>query len=331
MRPIFLDATIDTTNHFTVSDSLVRVGVVALAISLIFVFGRTLLSWIGKFTTKTRLSIGKRMVDVNFRFQRYVYLHSHSPLSKLYNWVNVQLIASNLKRNGITPTGYIMFWALLSCIVSLLCQIVLGAGMGWGIFIIIAFFAASMILTRVAISSSIETREIAIMDAIDLIVPEIGNGVKNAIAQYKDNFSPLVRQEFLDFLTNVQDRGYSFKDSMMMLADNLGPVFRDFAQKAIYFEASGEKMQEVFSDITETNRLRRQIREENDATFAGLKMQFVISAAMCGGYFCFLMITDDYSRNFFLNETFGNILLVIILVVVFLVLSYITTIKSRAL
>jgi glycerol uptake facilitator-like aquaporin len=118
---------------------------------------------------------------------------------------------------------------------------------------------------------------------------------------------------------------------MYILADNLGQVFQDFAQKAIYYEAVGEKeMLDIFSDITETNRLRRQLRSENEAAFLGLRSSFIASVVMTFGYFIFLMLTDDFSREFFLQKTVGKVLLIIIVLVVFFVLSYITTIKSKA-
>ena len=139
-----------------------------------------------------------------------------------------------------------------------------------------------------------------------------------------------MRDDFQAFITNIQDRGYSFNDAMYILSDNLGLVFTDFAQKAIYFEAVGERdMVEIFNDITETNRLRRQLRDENNNAFSNLKASFLVSAAMTFGYFIFLMITDDFSRRFFLTQTAGKFLLLVMVGVVFAVLAYITTIKSK--
>ena len=62
--------------------------------------------------------------------------------------------------------------------------------------------------------------------------------------------------------------------------------------------------------------------------FSNLRASFVISTLMTAGYFMFLMFTDDFSRNFFLNETKGKLLLMVILLVIFGVLAFITTIKS---
>ena len=85
------------------------------------------------------------------------------------------------------------------------------------------------------------------------------------LCQNGHNFAPSVREDFQAFIVNIQDRGYTFEDAMFILSDNLGLVFKDFAQKAIYFEAVGEReMVEIFADIVETNRLRRQLRDENN-------------------------------------------------------------------
>ena len=84
-------------------------------------------------------------------------------------------------------------------------------------------------------------------------------GVKAAIVLYQDNFDLSVRSDFKEFISNVQDRNLTFEDAMYILADNLGDIFVDFAQKSIYFEKIGDpNMQEMFVDIAETNRLRRR-------------------------------------------------------------------------
>ena len=119
---------------------------------------------------------------------------------------------------------------------------------------------------------------------------------------------------------------------MYILSDNLGIIFRDFAQKAIFYETLGEPdMVSIFDDIVETNRLRRELRYKNNIEFQTLKTSFVMSSVVTFGYFLFLMATDAFSRYFFLTTTPDIILLIVIILVVFGVLSYITTIKSRAL
>ena len=331
MTTVLLDATINQTHHFTVDEGLIKIIVIGLSLFVAYFFG----NYIQKFVfTKARQfaeKIGVYSATKEFQFQKYVYQHSTGFVAWVYNWVNQQLIALGLKRVGVTFVGYFLFWGTTSLIVSVVVDIVAEMGLTFLPMLFLIFFVGSLIMTRVVVSERMEMREADVMNAIDLIVPEVRNGIKNAIVQYKDNFAPSVRDDFQVFITNIQDRGYTFEDAMFILADNLGMVFQDFAQKAIYFEAVGEReMVEIFADISETNRLRRQLRDENNNSFATLKATFIISVGMVVAYFIFLLITDEFSRVFFLTTTPGKFLLLGMVVVVFAVLSYITTIKSRA-
>ena len=323
--------TLHETYNFEVGSNLVTIVSIVIAIILIYFFSFQIQAALAKVFTAISKKIGVYSVTKEYTLQRYVYQHRGSLVAKLYMWVNEQLIALGLKRQGVTAVGYLLFWALIAIIMGILLNFILSLNVMFTPFICIMLFVCLLIITRVLVSERMEKRESDIMNAVDLIVPEVKNGVKNAIITYKDNFAPSLREDFAAFIANIQDRGYTFADAMYILADNLGLVFYDFAQKAIYYEAVGEKeMLDIFSDITETNRLRRQLRDENAGIFAKLKLSFGISTLMTGGYFIFLMITDEFSRNFFLQETVGQFLLIVMLLVVFLVLSYITTIKSRA-
>lgn len=281
---------------------------------------RTFEKKIGVFTTKKEYAI-----------QRYVYQHRNSPVARLYTWVNNQIISLGLKNLGITPMGYLIFWAFVAVVLTVIISMLSGLGFFMtGIFWSV-IYVCLLVMTRVIVSEKMERRENDVMDAIDLIIPEISNGVKNSILRYQDNFPVSLRSEFKAFVSNIQDRGYTFNDAMYILADQLGLIFYDFAQKAIFYEAIGEAdMVDIFSDITETNRIRRELRDKNTVVFNNLKVSFITSAFITFGYFLFLMATDSFSRSFFLHETVGKFLLLVIMLVVFGVLAFITTIKSRA-
>ena len=321
---------VDTTNHIEIGSDFIRFFVAIILVVTCYFFSFHILRFLAKSKKLFAEKIGVYANDKEYQLQRYVYQHSRSPISRLYRFVNEQLVALGLKRLGITVVGYLLFLGTLSIVLGTIITILAQLGIITGFFVWILVFFASLIMTRVVVSERMEKREADVMNAVDLIVPEVGNGVKNAIVMYQDNFAPSIQEDFKVFINNIQDRGFSFEAAMYILADNLGLVFHDFAQKAIYFEAVGEKdMKEIFTDISETNRLRRQLRDENDAAFANLKGTFVISTLMTFGYFVFLLITDDFSRHFFLETLVGKFLLLIMIVVVFLVLSYISTIKSK--
>lgn len=275
---------------------------------------------IGSFTTRREYAI-----------QRYVYQHRSSMIAKLYNWVNIQIIALGFKSLGVTPLGYLIFWGFVAFILTVAIALLSGMGIFMSGFFWCIIYVCLLTMTRVIVSERMERRETDVMDAIDLIIPEIHNGVKNAILRYQDNFPVSLRPEFKSFVSNIQDRGYSFNDAMYILADQLGLIFYDFAQKAIFYEAVGEAdMVDIFSDITETNRIRRELRDKNTTIFNGLKVSFIASSVITFGYFIFIIVTDGFSRSFFLQSSVGKFLLVVIMLVVFGVLSFITTIKSRA-
>ena len=321
---------ISQSNSWDVSGDLVKLFLLILAIFIIYFFSYQLQAVLAGFLRKLSIKIGTFSTSREYVLQRYVYQHSSSLISKLYVWVNNQIVALGIKRLGVTVVGYLFFWAFVAFLMSIVCSLLLNFGLVFFPFMFSMIFVIVLVMTRVMVSERMEKREADIMNAIDLIVPEVHNGIKNAIVQYRDNFAPSVREDFQAFIINIQDRGFTFEDAMFILSDNLGLVFKDFAQKAIYFESIGEhEMVEIFADIVETNRLRRQLRDENNNAFVSLKASFIISAGMTFAYFIFLMFTDEFSRNFFLMETFGKFLLLIMLGVVFGVLAYITTIKSK--
>lgn len=321
---------VESTSNISMSKDLITIAIVIIACFSVYFLSYTLQGIVVKISSTIGKKIGIYTSDKDYQLQRYIYQHSKSPLTKLYNWVNQQLIALGLKKQGVTPTGYLTFWGLAAVLLGTVIGIVTHLGL-FTFFIWILCFILMLMLTRVIVSERIEKRELDVMNAIDLIVPEAGSGIKNAIATYIDNFAPSVRDDFRAFLTNINERGYSFEDAMYMLSDNLGTVFRDFAQKAIYYERVGEKeMLDIFTDITETNRLRRQLRDENTTAFNTLKVNFLVSTLLTAGYFVFLMMTDSFSRTFFLQSMPGKVLLVAIIMIVFSVLGYISTIKSRS-
>lgn len=322
---------LEETHNITIDSDLVRLIVLILVIFLVYFFSYQLQQSLARIVSKVSKKIGVYSVSKEYYLQRYVYQHSNSPITALYKWINEQIIALGLKRQGITVMGYFLFWSVMAVVLGTIIGIVIKAGIVLtGVFWVICLFCM-LIMTRVVVSERMEKREADVMDAIDLIVPEVKSGVKNAIIEYKDNFAPSLREDFSAFITNIQDRGMQFSDAMYILSDNLGMVFQDFAQKAIYYEAVGEsEMLDIFTDLTETNRLRRQLRDENNSAFTNMKASFVVAVIMVVGYFCFLMVTDTFSREFFLTTTLGKVLLVIMVMIVFLVLTYISTIKSRA-
>lgn len=316
---------------YIVSQDVARIVIGVITVVVVYFFSYQFQTKVSKIIGFIGKKFGTYTTTKEHALQKYVYQHKNSIVSKLYKWINQQLIALGMKSQGITPLGYFIFWGFASLILAVVLGFVLGTSLMFVSLLWFVLWGCMLIMTRVIVSEKIEKREMEVMDAIDLLVPELHNGVKNAIITYKDNVPAGIRDDFRAFVVNVQDRGFSFADAMYSLADGLGDVFLDFAEKSIYYESMGEKdLLDIFTDIVETNRLRRQLREKNNRRFRELKVTFIISSLMTFGYFLFLVSTDVFSRQFLLQSTGGNIILLIICIIIFGVMSFITTIKSRS-
>lgn len=321
---------IEQTTHFTVNSWLVTTVCVVIGIILCIFFSAQIQRFFASRLKKLGTRLGMYSADSEYKVQRYVYQHSTSIPARYYNFINRQLIATGLKRSGVTVVGYTLFWGILSAIISIVLTLMMGLNIGMLLALWVVTFIIFIIVSRATVAARLQSREEDVMNAEDTIIPTITDGVQNSIIMHIDNYKPSVRDAFKAFKSNIQDRGISFEAAMIMLADELGPVFRNFANKAIYFERIGDpSMRDIFEDVVETNRLRRQLRDENRQAFLNLKRDFTLSTIICSGYFIFCMVTDTFSRQIYLQTWWGNGLLIMFIVIIFGVYSYIATIQSR--
>ncbi len=276
--------------------------------------------------------LGYYSKEGELELKKYVFLHRSSLVAKLYWFVNDLIINMGMKVSGVTPLGFLLFWAIIALILSVFCTVILRLGFIGVIPLFFILLVFEIVLIRVSISEKIERREACIMDAVDLIIPELRNGVKNAILFQKQNFSPLIVDDFNEFDINVNQRKMSFNDAMMILSDNLGMLFRDFAQKAISFEQSGDlDMLDIFVEIVETNRLRRELRDINNVRFSAIRRDFIVSSALMVAYAFYAMATDKFTRVFLTSTTFGKFIVIFMFADTIAVLAFISMIKSKSL
>ena len=109
----------ETTREVFVGKDLVILGLIVFTVIVLYFFSVQIQTFIAKLSRKFTEKLGIYSVTREYSLQRYVYQHRNSLVAKLYMWVNEQLIALGLKREGITPFGYLMFWALISCIIGI--------------------------------------------------------------------------------------------------------------------------------------------------------------------------------------------------------------------
>lgn len=274
---------------------------------------------------------GGYMKETNTKLTRYTQLNKKGTIYKVYAFFEDIIINHDLRKDNVTVAGLLIF--IVS--ISLSGGMVLGYVMSSMVLvgpITMAFAYLIITVFRLTALIKYEQREAEIMDAEDLMVSDIAGGVYNAIVRYQDSFHVNIRHHFINFIDDVQNKGYSFKQAMQNLEQGLGGKFSDFAQKAILYEdKADETMDDIFSSIIETNRQRRTLRYANNQKFAELRTQFIFSLTLILGYAIFTTLVDPFIVTFLTKNLFGKLMLIGDIVIVAWVLSYMAAVKAKTL
>lgn len=315
---------------------LIGVALLLLAFGYFFMYSQKFVNFFllnrDKFSNGIIKTVGKRVKKINIKVQRRANLNKGSLFYKIYTYYDDILVSLDMRAEGVTVTGLMVFMITIALAGTIFISLVLKVGtvFVW-LGIAIALFYLETTIFKLASVSKYEQREANVMDAIDLLVSDIKSGVYNAIVRYKDSFHPDVQPFFLEFIDDVQNKGYGFKQAMLLLNDKLGMTFSEFAQKAILYEEKADKnMDDIFSSIIEMNRQRRTLRYINNVEFANLRMQFIISFVAIVGYAIMSMMMDSWIRSFFASQ-WGAILIIVDLFIVTTVLNTMAVIKAKSL
>jgi hypothetical protein len=265
---------------------------------------------------------------------RSAYLNKDSLQYSIVKYFEDMIRNLDLERDGVTVTGMLLFISIVAFVITMFLNTLLKFGFSLFGLAFCAVWFVFFVLFRFVSLTRTERREALIMDAIDLMVSDIKDGVYNVMQRYleADAFHPEIKPYIAEFVDNIKNKGYSFKDSMLQLNSHLGYTFTDFAYKAImYEEKRDDNMDDLFSTIIETNRNRRTLRAINNMAFNDLKLELIISLLIILVYGAVLMMTESFVYEFFTTMMFGRILIIIDVVALGCVLLYITNIKAQAL
>lgn len=275
--------------------------------------------------------IGKRLFSLNQKVARNVNLNRQSVFYNVYKYFDDMILNLDLADDGVTVIGLMTF--ILSISVSI--ATALGFLMDMMKLIPITtcvLFYLIVVIFRFMSLMRYERREADIMDAVDLLVSDIKGGIYNAIIRYRDSFNPRIKPYFLEFIDDIQRKGYSFKQAMLILNGKLGHNFTEFAHKAILYEERADKdMDEIFSPIIEQNRQRRTLRHINNIAFNELRTELIVSLLLIVGYCIFAIAMDKYLAMFLMRSVVGKVLIIIDIAAVAWVLTYIASIKAKSL
>jgi hypothetical protein len=309
-------------------------GLIVFGLYCYIKFNAVLLGFLGRCVKKISAFFekyfGSGLRRTQKKFKRSAYLSKSSLKYRIYRYFDEMIVNLDLHKDGVNVTGLILFVLLVSIIAGIIMTLALNLG-GLIVAAIPALFALITIIFRLTSLTRMEKKEEIILDAIDLLVSDIRGGVYNGIIRYQNNFHPSIRYAFIDYIENRERKGYSGRQAMLILNEELGYTFSDFAQKAImYEERADDSMDDIFSAIIDSNRHRRNLRYTNNIAFNKLRTQFIVASTVILGYCLFTLFYEPFIRSFLLTNFFGKILMIVDILIFAGVLSYLTSIKAKA-
>ena len=259
---------------------------------------------IGKFINKKEVKYNRNLEIGKINKKRAQY--------KLYNLLNDLTIDLGIKRQGVTPYEFLFLLMLLSAVIS--------SVLGWVVFgnTIIVILSYPVILAGVACTFytkanlAHDLRIEAVIEAENIICNNISGGVVVAVRNSLDALPKDVKQEFKEFLDNIEHENYFIKTALLDLNNKLGSVADEFISKCIMFELEEEHgIIGIFSDVVEMNNIKTEARNSMKRKFEQVSTQFLIGASMIIIFLFGVIAIFPVVRNFYFNNTIGQLLLLI--------------------
>lgn len=248
--------------------------------------------------------------------------------SFLYKLIKQMLF--DLRLGDVTVEGYLICISILSLICSFFLAKFLKSFV-MGVFGFMAIDVFIIALTYTASASGHYHREIAIMDAEDLIIASLNKGFTGAVEISIDYFDDSVKYLFQEYLNNVQLYKKNTLTSVSILAEGLGEEFEKFADKIVsYIKIGSEDVIETFQDDLLRNSQRRTqmfiIQQQiNEATLTYL---ICLLISVFSAYT--LLSSTPEAVDLILYSTIGHLIDIIIVVAVvagFVMLQFFRKVK----
>ena len=251
---------------------------------------------------------------------------------KVYRVLNDLTIDLGLKRQGVTPYQLLFILMLLSAVIA--------SFIGWVLFgntflVILSYpiILAGVVCTFYTKANIVHDLRIeAVIEAENIICNSISNGVVVAIRDSMDSIPKDVRQEFREFLDNIEHENYFIKTALLDLNNKLGSVADDFISKCIMFELEEEHgIVGMFSDVVEMNNIKTESRNQMKREFEKVTTQFVIGATMILVFLFGVIAIFPVVRNFYFNTTIGQLILVLDAAIIIGEFVFITYLRAQEL
>jgi len=317
----------------------VAVAIIAILVTVTVIIIKLLnirfIELLVKIMHNTSSGIGKIINKKETKYNRDLEIgkvHTKTLRYKTYRLLNDLTIDLGLKRQGVTPYEFLFLLMALSAVIS--------AGIGWVIFsstliVIISYpivFAGVLCTLYTKANVAHDLRIEAVIEAENIICNNISSGVVKAVRDSLDAIPKEVRQEFKEFLDNIEHENYYIKTALLDLNNKLGSVADEFISKCIMFELEEEHgIVGMFQDVVEINNIKTEARNEMKRKFEQVTTQFIIGATMIIVFLFGVIAIFSVVRNFYFRNTIGQLILVADAAILVAEFVYITALRAQEL
>lgn len=251
---------------------------------------------------------------------------------KAYNFLSELIIDLNMSGSGITPYElFAIVCILVTLVVSITCKVLFGTflmSLPMVPIAIMGAFCAMYTKANIAHDTRIEN----VIEAENIICNNIKVGVLVAVRESLDVIPKGIRQDFKDFIDNIEQKNYHIKTALLELNAHLGTVADDFIKKCIVFELEEEHgMAGMFQDIVEINNIKMEMRTEMKRKFEEVKFNFIVGASMIFAFLGGVIAIFPNVRSFYFKTAPGQILLAVDALLLIIEFVYITYLRAKEL
>lgn len=251
---------------------------------------------------------------------------------KLYKFLNELVIDLEIREYGITPYELLFLVTVMTFLVQLVfCLAVFSSWlMVVPIFPMLEVGVFCVLYTKANVAH--DARIEAVYEAENIICNNIQLGVVPAVRSAINMMPKEIRDEFVEFLDNVESKNYHIKTALQALNTQLGSVQDDFIKKCIVYETEEEHgVAGVFKDVVEVNNIKMEMRIEMKRQFEKVVSGFLISACMIFIFIAGVLVIYPNVREFYFTNPLGQLLIAIDLLLMIIEYVFITWLRAREL
>ena len=251
---------------------------------------------------------------------------------KIYRFLNDLTIDLGLKQQGATPYEFLFIVSVLTLIVTILVTAILFRNFIMILFLFPIFLCGAICILYTKANLAHDRRIEAVIEAENIICNNINNGVVVAVRTNINVIPKEVRDEFKDFLDNIESKNFHIKTALMQLNIDLGSVADKFIKECIVYETEEEHgIVGMFKDIVEVNNINMEMRTKMKRKFEEVKQNFIIGASMIFIFLGCVIAIYSNVRKFYFTTMPGQIILALDLLLLVSEFVYITYLRAQEL